>query len=199
VDGRPPRRRRRPEEARAEILGAARAQLEMRPAHEVTVSAVMEQTELTRKAFYVYFRDRLDLLMQLVDPLRAERDAIVETLLEREDPAQGGYEALLALARLYADHGLVLRALAEASDPDARRAWHAFLEPVVAAHAEWIRRETVAGRVSGLDPEPAARALIGMNLQYFFDTLVGVQDPDVDAAAATLLVLWTRALFGAPQ
>ena len=80
--------------------------------------------------------------MQLVDPLRAERDAIVETLLARE---------------------------------------------------------TAAGRVRGLDPEPAARALIGMNLQYFFDALVGVKDPDVDAAAATLLVLWTRALFGAPD
>ena len=199
MESRPARRRRRPEEGRAEILGAARGLLETRPAHEATVSAVMERTGLSRKAFYVYFRDRSDLLMQLVDPLRAERDAIVATLLEREDPAQGGYEALLALARLYAEHGLVLRALAEASDPDARQAWHAFLEPVVAAHAEWIRRETDAGRVSGLDPEPAARALIGMNLQFFFDTLVGVADPDVDGAATTLLALWTRALFGAPR
>jgi hypothetical protein len=51
--------------------------------------------------------------------------------------------------------------------------------------------------VRGLDPEPTARALIGMNLQYFFDTLVDAEEPDVDGAAATLVALWTRALFGA--
>jgi len=159
----------------------------------------MEATTLSRKAFYVYFRDRFELLTQLVDPLRAERDAIVDELLAQDDPAAGGQAALLALARLDADHGIVLRALAEASgqDAEARRAWRDFLEPVVEAHAEWIRREVALGRVSGLDPEPTARALIGMNVRFFFDTLVGVEDPDVEAAAETLLVLWTRALYGA--
>ena len=34
-----------------------------------------------------------------------------------------------------------------------------------------------------------------MNLQYFFDELVGVEDPDVEGAAETMLVLWTRALY----
>lgn len=36
-----------------------------------------------------------------------------------------------------------------------------------------------------------------MNLRFFFGTLVGVDDADVEAAAQTLLVLWTRALYGA--
>jgi AcrR family transcriptional regulator len=192
-----PRRRRRPEEAQAEILEAARGLLERRPAHEVTVGAIMEATTLSRKAFYVYFRDRFDLLTRLVDPLRAQRDAIVDELLAQEDPARGGRDALLALARLYADHGTVLRALAEAGgqDAEARRAWRDFLEPVIAGHATWIAREIELGRVSGLDPEPTARALIGMNLQYFFDTLVGTEDPDVEAAADTLLTLWVRVLY----
>lgn len=193
------RRRRRPEEARAEILAAARALLGERPAHEVTVGAIMAATSLSRKSFYVYFTDRFDLLTQLVDPLRAERDAIVKRLLAKEDAAAGGREALLALARLYAEHGVVLRALAEASgqDEEARRAWRGFVEPVVAGHADWIRREIARGHVRGVDPEPTARALIGMNLQYFFDTLVGVEEPDVEAAAETLLVVWSRTLYAA--
>jgi hypothetical protein len=91
----------------------------------------------------------------------------------------------------------VLRALAEASgqDEEARRAWREFIEPVVAGHADWIRREIALGRVRGLDPEPTARALIGMNLQYFFDTLVGVEHPDVEAAAETLMAIWARTLY----
>ena len=195
------RRRRKPEEAREEILAAARRLLAERPAHDVTVGALMDATTLSRKSFYVYFRDRYDLLTQLVEPLRARRDAIVEELLGHENPAEGGGTALVALAHLYAQHGLVLRALAEASsqDTEARRAWRAFLDPVIDAHAEWIRREIAVGRVSGLDPEPTARALVGMNLQYFFDELVGVEEPDVEGVAETMLVLWTRALYATPR
>src|SRR5687768_8409180 len=72
---RPRRRRRRPEEAEREILEAARALLRDRPSHEVTVMAVMERTTLSRKSFYVYFRDRHELIARLVAPLREQIDA----------------------------------------------------------------------------------------------------------------------------
>jgi AcrR family transcriptional regulator len=190
------RRRRTPEAARAEILDAALALLRERPAHELTIGAVMAGTTLSRKAFYVHFRDRADLFARLIEPLRAQRDAIVERLFDAEDPLAAGRDAVLALAQLYADHGAVLKALAEAQDPDVRRAWRGFVEPVVAAHADWIRRETAAGRVTGLDPEPTARALIGMNLQFFFDRLVDEPRADLQETAETVLQIWARTLYG---
>ncbi|HEX6653863.1 MAG TPA: hypothetical protein VF072_14045 [Thermoleophilaceae bacterium] len=119
----------------------------------------MEATTLSRKSFYVYFDNRCDLLRKLVEPLALERDAIIAPLLRPGvDMATGAREALVRLARLYATHGPLLRALAEASseDHEAKRAWRDFLEPVVQAHSA--------------DPE---------------------------AAAETLLVLWSRALYGA--
>jgi TetR/AcrR family transcriptional regulator, ethionamide resistance regulator len=195
----PRRRRRRPDEAEREILDAARALLAERPSHEVTVGAIMAATTLSRKSFYVYFRDRYELLMRLVQPLRAERDAIVDELWrDGADLAAGGRAAMLGLAGLYARHGRVLRALAEASsqDREAKRAWREFLEPVIAAHADKIREELELGRIEGIDPEPTARALIGMNLQYFFDRLVDDPRPDLEATADTLLTIWLRALYG---
>ena len=69
------------------------------------------------------------------------------------------------------------------------------MEPVVQAHSAKIADEIERGRIRGIEPEPTARALIGMNLQYFFDELVDSPDPDPEAAAETLLVLWQRALF----
>jgi TetR/AcrR family transcriptional regulator, ethionamide resistance regulator len=190
-----PRRRRRPEEAEGEILDAARALLAELPSHEVTIGRLMAETTLSRKSFYVYFRDRYDLLRRLVEPLGAERDAIVARLFA--DPAAGGREALLALAGLYAREGRLLRALAEASsqDREARRAWRDFIEPVVEGHADWIRAEIEAGRVRGIEPEPTARALIGMNLQYFFDRLVDEPSPNLEATADTLLTIWQRTLY----
>jgi AcrR family transcriptional regulator len=197
-----PRRRRRPEEAEREILRAATRLLAERPSLEVTIGAIMSATSLSRKSFYVYFRDRYDLLRRLVEPLSAERDAIVAELWrEGADLAAGGRAALLALAGLYARHGRLLRALAEASsqDPEARRAWREFIEPVIEGHAEKIREEVKAGRVTGIEPEPTARALIGMNLQYFFDQLVDEPDPDLEATADTLLTIWQRTLYGPVQ
>ena len=196
------RRRRRPEEAEREILDAARELLSARPAGEVTVGAIMEATTLSRKSFYVYFDNRYDLLRRLVEPLAAERDAIIAPLLEPGvDMAVGAPEALVRLAQLYATHGRLLRALAEASseDHEAKRAWREFMEPVVKAHAAKIADEIDRGRIRGIDPEPTARALIGMNLQYFFDELVDAPEPDPAAAAETLLILWQRALYYRPS
>jgi TetR/AcrR family transcriptional regulator, ethionamide resistance regulator len=199
--GKPPtRRRRRPEEAEREILEAARRLLAERPSHEVTVGAIMSETTLSRKSFYVYFRDRYELLTRLVEPLGTERDGIVAELWrEGADMATGGRAALLALAGLYARHGPLLRALAEASsqDREAKRAWREFLEPVVVGHADKIREEIELGRIAGVDPEPTARALIGMNLQFFFDQLVDNPEPDLEATADTLLTIWQRTLYGA--
>jgi TetR/AcrR family transcriptional regulator, ethionamide resistance regulator len=193
------RRRRRPEEAEQEILDAARGLLATRPSREVTVGAIMAATTLSRKSFYVYFANRYELLRRLVEPLGAERDAIVDALWrDGADMAAGGRTALLQLADLYAKHGALLRALAEASseDHEARRAWREFLEPVIAGHAAKIREEIAEGRIEGIDPDRTARALIGMNLQYFFDELVDNPSPDLEAAAETLLTIWQRVLYG---
>lgn len=103
-------------------------------------------------------------------------------------------------AQLYATHGRLLRALAEASseDHEAKRAWREFLDPVIEAHSAKIADEIERGRISGIEAEPTVRALIGMNLQYFFDELVDSPDPNPEAAAP-LLALWERALYYRPR
>ena len=196
------RRRRRPEDAEREIVEAAQRLLMERPANEVTVGAIMEATTLSRKSFYVYFDNRYDLLRRLVEPLAAERDAIIAPLLAPGvDMATGAREALVRLAELYATHGRLLRALADASseDHEAKRAWREFLDPVIEAHSAKIADEIERGRIRGIEAEPTARALIGMNLQYFFDELVDAPDPNPEAAAQTLLQLWQRALYYRPR
>lgn len=164
----------------------------------MTVGAIMRRTTLTRKSFYVYFKDRFDLLTRLIEPLQEQRDKIVDAFYGADDPLHAARTTLIALAQLYAEHGRLLRALAHASEQDAqtRRVWHEFLAPVIAGHAEMILAEIAAGRISGLDPEPTARALVGMNLQVFFEELVDRPDPDIERVVDTLLRIWVRALYG---
>jgi AcrR family transcriptional regulator len=190
------RRRRRPEEAEREILDAAEQLLRELPSHAVTVAEIMARTSLSRKSFYVYFRDRHDLITRLVRPLRVELDAVMEQWRNRPPPE--GASALLAVARIYMREGPLLRALAEASrlDPDARRAWREFTDPPIAMVAERIREGIARGRIRPLDPDATAHALVGMNLYSFFDRLVDHPDADPEPLVDALHEIWMRTLYG---
>ncbi len=58
--------------------------------HELAVLAIMERTTLSRKSFYVYFRDRSELILALVRPLRAQADAALEEWAGAADPLAAG-------------------------------------------------------------------------------------------------------------
>jgi AcrR family transcriptional regulator len=194
-----PRRRRRPEEAEAEILAAAEALLRERPSHEVTVMAVMARTTLSRKSFYVYFRDRHELIARLVAPLRAELDAkIMAARAAYPHPRELAAVMFSEIAEAYVAHGELLRALRESAghDPDAERVWREFVDPPIADAAMWISAEIAAGRARGIDPDATARALITMNLGCFFEQLIGRPEADPAPLVATLVEIWDRAIYG---
>jgi TetR/AcrR family transcriptional regulator, ethionamide resistance regulator len=196
---RPRRRRRRPEEARQEILDAAAALLRERPSDEVTVMAIMERTTLSRKSFYVYFRDRHDAIARLVAPLREELDARSVAARAAHPTLRGWARTFfLDVARVYMEHGELLRALRESSghDADAERVWREFTDPPIARFAEFLRQETAAGRSTGLDPEATARALVTMNLGCFFEQLIGRPEADATQLVDTLVEIWTRTVHG---
>lgn len=198
---RPRRRRRKPEEAEREILAAAEALLRERPSHEVTVMAVMERTTLSRKSFYVYFRDRHELIARLVAPLRAELDArIAEARAAHESPRDQARAAFLEVARVYIEHGALLRALRESSghDEDAERVWREFTDPPIGEAAALIRAEMKAGRAQGLNANATARALITMNLGCFFEQLIGNPAADPRPLVETLVEIWARTIYGSP-
>jgi AcrR family transcriptional regulator len=196
--GAPARRRRRTRaQARAEILDAARELLAERPSREVTVVAIMERTTLSRKSFYVYFRDRVDLFASLVEPLRADADETLARWREATDIVTAGHIALRSAAMLWVRHGTILRALANASDSDeeAARVWSEVVGSVAEVSAQKIAEATAAGESHGLDPERTARALVTMNVHVFLDQLVGNPNPDIDETVATLARIWERTFY----
>jgi AcrR family transcriptional regulator len=187
------RRRRAPQDARQEILDAARQLIAERPMHEVTVLAIMERTTLSRKSFYVYFRDRSELIIALVRPLRAHADAALERWTEAADPVEAGRAALRAAASLYRQHGTIMRALfwASADDPDLAVARHDLTEPVI----------DTAFRVLcpiAADPDPqrlraTVCALVTMNVHSMLALPADATDVDLDQLVDTLATIWERA------
>jgi AcrR family transcriptional regulator len=193
------RRRRAPHDARQEILDAARQLIAERPMHEVTVLAIMERTTLSRKSFYVYFRDRSELIIALVRPLRAQADAALERWTDAADPVDAGRAALRAAASLYHEHGTIMRALfwASADDPDLAAARHGLTEPVIDTAMRVLR--PIAA-----DPDPqrlraTVDALVTMNVHSMLALPADATDGDLDQLVDTLATIWERATLLRPS
>jgi AcrR family transcriptional regulator len=199
VESHAPRRRRTRAQAHAEILAAAGEILATRPAHEVTVAAVMAATTLTRKSFYVYFRDRAGLIADLVRPLRADADAALAgwaAALDRAEPPESitatAYAALAAAAHVYREHGAVLRALfwSAVDDPELAEVRRALADPVIALAERTLRTTDPA-----TDPAGIANALVTMNIHSLLTLKPDTPDPELDKLVDVLATIWTRTIY----
>jgi AcrR family transcriptional regulator len=193
------RRRRTPEVAENEIIAAAESFLRERPFRELTVDEVMRRTDLSRPSFYVYFTDRHQLVLKVVEHLGAE-------LLEMSDRWLRGTgagpdkarDALDGIVAVYVEHGPVMRALADAAADDrgVDQAYGALVQSFVDATARHIEEEIADGRVLPVDPGETAKALVWMMERYL--TLSLGRDPTTpdETVAHTLATIWTRVLYG---
>jgi AcrR family transcriptional regulator len=194
------RRRRQPEDAEREILDAAERALREGTWHELTVDELMRRTGLSRASFYVYFKDRAELLRRLVRRVRSELDQALEVWRSgAADPGASGRTAIAGMASVYQRHGALLQALEDASsnDPAARRAYRGFLNAGIKPTAARIREQIASGQMKpGLDPDRTAEALCAMNHQYLMTTVAQRPRASTEPAVETLLTIWTRALYG---
>jgi TetR/AcrR family transcriptional regulator, ethionamide resistance regulator len=191
------RRRRSPEEAEAEILDAAERLLKTRALHELTVRAVMAETTLSRNAFYVYFRDRYDLVGRVVRRLRKELNETLAEFLDPEtDYATSGRRALESAARMYIEYGPILRSLEQAARTNKRaaRAWESFTRPAYEGILARLKEEVGVRGVGDSDPEQLVHTLLTMTRASFFE-LADQKKPDVDRLVDALQRIWRRALF----
>jgi AcrR family transcriptional regulator len=197
IEGR--RRRRTPEAAEGEIVAAAEAFLREHPFRELTVDEVMRRTGLSRPSFYVYFRDRHHLMLRVVDHLGHE----LRLMSERWYTGSGDGPALLreameGIVEVYADHGAVLKALADAAtdDPEVERVYTGLVNSFVDVTARHIEKEIEAGTVIPLDPVETARALVWMMERYLNQSVGQVPGRTQEDVADTLTTIWTRVLYG---
>jgi TetR/AcrR family transcriptional regulator, ethionamide resistance regulator len=193
------RRRRTPEVAEREIIAAAESLLRERPFRELTVDEVMRRTELSRPSFYVYFTDRHQLVLKVVEHLGGELFTMSDRWLrgtgEGPDIAR---EALDGIVTVYVEHGPVMRALADAAADDrgVEQAYNALVQTFIDATARHIEEEIAAGRVLAVDARETATALVWMMERYLTLSLGREPLTPQQTVADTLATIWTRVLYG---
>lgn len=194
--GTPRRRRRTPEAAQREIIDAAESLLRERPFRELTVDEVMRRTELSRPSFYVYFKDRHELVLRVVQHLFSELFTPTSEWFESSGPDQMGI-AIDGAVDVYLQHGPVLRALADAAadDVEVEKAYLHLVESFVMLLDQQIRDEKAAGTITiEGDAHEIATVIVWMYERYFYLRLNGPEDRDT--VAETLKVMQRRILYG---
>lgn len=193
------RRRRSPEVAEREIIDAAESLLRERPFRELTVDEVMRRTGLSRPSFYVYFRDRHHLVLKVVEHLGGELFTMSDRWVRGTgEPLVLAREALEGFVAVFARHGPVMRALADAAtdDKDVEAAYAAVIQGFIDVVSSHIASEIEAGRILPLNPVPTATALVWMTERYLMLSLGREPLTPTDVVFDALWTIWTRTLYG---
>ena len=194
------RRRRTPEVAEGEIVAAAEALLRERPFRELTVDELMRRTGLSRPSFYVYFSDRHELVLRVVEHIGGELFTMADRWFTGEgDGPELARAATEGIVAVFAEHGPVLRALADAAadDPDVDEAYGQLVTSFVDVTAGHIEQEIDAGRILPLDARETAKALVWMNERYLLESLGRLPQQPAAQVVETLWTIWVRTLYTA--
>ena len=150
----------------AAVLGATEALLSEGASYaDLNIERIATRAGISRTAFYFYFRDKRELLMRLTEDVN-------ELLYQQADiwfsgagePEHEIREALTNIAVLYAEHGVLLRAIVEVStyDDEVAQFWRAMLGRFVDASRRRIDSERVAGVSVAGHAHATAFALVWM-------------------------------------
>lgn len=155
---------------------------------ELSVEQIAHAAGISRSTFYLYFRDKVDVLLRLSGSLKTESHAIAASW--RPADPDGGLDGLARtyelILRHYREHAALLSAINEvaAYDPAVREAWTAdqgrFIDHLVTV----LKEEQQAGRTpADIDPELAAKVIVQGGGQVIAQQVAGSDGGD-DAAVA---------------
>lgn len=187
-----------PRETEREILLAAEALLRERPFRDITVEQLMLRTGLKRPAFYAHFRDRYELVLRVVESIELKLFEQADPWLRSDGPGQAR-AAIAGVVQVYESHGLVLRALADASASDARLevTYRGLVQAFVDATAAKIRADQQVGLVSAsLQAVETGRALVWLAERYLSEVFGSGDAADAQLTVAVLHRIWVSAIYG---
>ena len=184
------------------ILETCERLLGERPLQDITVDELAAGAGISRPSFYFYFESKDAVLRALVEGIADEMYRESERWLERGEgpPAEIAMRSIEAGARLWQEHGPVLRAANQAwgTVPGMRAFWEDTIRRFVEQSARSIREERGAGDApDGPDPEALAKALIWMNERCFYTSSLGLGPAlSHEELVPTLTAIWLRAIYG---
>jgi TetR/AcrR family transcriptional regulator, ethionamide resistance regulator len=185
----------------AAVLAATEALLTEGASYaDLNIERIATRAGISRTAFYFYFRDKRELLIRLTEDVN-------DLLFQQADiwfsgagePEPEMREALTNIAALYAEHGVLLRAIVEVStyDEEVARFWRGLLGRFVDASRRRIETEQAAGRAVARQAQATAFALVWMTERTMYQQFVQGEPLAADDVVDAMLGIWLRSVYAA--
>ncbi|MEV4149329.1 TetR/AcrR family transcriptional regulator [Amycolatopsis sp. NPDC049691] len=176
------------------ILDTAEALLEREHVEPMTVETIAKGAGISRASLYFYFGSKQDVLTALVARTVAvlDEDARTASVATDSAPAETARAAVLLTAKMWREHGPVMRAAVELSPtvPEIARLWNGTVDRYAEAMTTVLRRAGLRGD----EPAALARALCWMTERVLYHAS---RTGDLAAAAETCAEIWRRTITAA--
>jgi TetR/AcrR family transcriptional regulator, ethionamide resistance regulator len=192
----------RRDEVKKRLREGMAALLETTSFRDLRVESVAEAAGLSRSAFYFYYRDKRDLLMDAAAGMSEELFRQADRWWHGDgSPDALVREALGGVAQNWVDNEVLLRTVTEVStyDDEMRRFWRGMVTRFVTATADHIEREQADAKIdASLDAERTAEQMIwgAERTLYIF---ISTGERDSDDVVASIADFWLRALYGSDE
>ena len=184
---------------RTKILNAALDFLWSHPFRDMTVSSLMAETDVSRSAFYQYFKDVHAVMKTLLDISQEEIFAACDPWLTGVgDPVALISESLAALVHLSYNRGPIFRAVADAATTDKRleEKWKQFLGGFDDAACARIEADQDQGLIPDFDARPVAIALNRLDAYTLIEAFGQRPRRQPEPVREALARVWISSLYG---
>ena len=198
VQGRGHRARHR-DEVKARLADALVSLARERPYATITIEDLTTTAGISRSAFYFYYSDKAELLIDAAGEVVQQLFAEAESFLTADgvDPPSVVHAALARNAATFGERGSLMRMTMEVSTYDDRvgEFWTTSLARFTAAVANRIRGDQEHGLTpADLDPRATGEALVMATQGYFFRK-VSLAGARPEEAVDVLADIWRRVLY----
>ncbi len=191
---------------RALIMEAGVRVLDRTNFFDVGVDEIVQEAGLARGTFYIYFRDKYDLLAALIRRLNEE--LFEQSHVRLEGPTTPYDRIRLSLRRVisaWEQHASIFRAMTQVSlsKPEFLELDQQLRMPFIRQIRRDIERTIAEGHAPPIDAAVTAKALAAM-MDKFCLTWFAMDEPpyptasqDIESVTDNLAQLWFRVIYGA--
>jgi len=180
------------EERRRELLDAARDTFVEKGFQAATVEDIVNQADVARGTFYLYFSDKRAVFEALVDEFLARIGACVKSI-DLSDPASPAEQLHANIRRIVelalSEPTIVKLAFYDATglDPELDEKLHAFYEGLRTLIAESLEEGQKLGMVRAGDRRVMVAIGLGGLKEVLVDAVSGHLQPDIDVITAEIM------------
>lgn len=185
-------------ETRKKILKAAKEMFLEKGFLKSTIDDITKRSNISHGTFYIYFKNKKQLLMELVELTSSELYKVTESPWGKGDIFHSLHESITGFLQIYQSNLSIIKAWREIADSDEMfmKAWDELFKHITERIEKNIARSIDKGLVDPVyNSKITAQILSGMVEQMAYNLFIKELNFDMKETADTLTKIWYNAIY----